>query len=282
MKVFLNGRLVPEAQAVVSVLDRGFLYGDGLFETVRVANARPFRWAGHCGRLRRGAEFLRLKLPLSNDELLAHALALIVENQMPEAILRVALSRGVGRRGYSPRGADSPTVVMSLHESEAVEPGKPFAWRLATASLRLPAGDPLAAFKTANKLPQVLARAEAEERGADEALLLNSSGEIAETTGGNFFWIAGGIVRTPPLAAGVLPGVTRAAIIELCGTDGIAVREERVPPEVLREADGMFATMSTRGVVEVTELDGQLLCRAPLTARLHAAWWDLVQRETRG
>lgn len=282
MKIFLNGQLVPEEQALVSVFDRGFLYGDGLFETVRVANGRPFRWARHIDRMERGMGFLQIQPPYSRDELHSHALSLILENRMDEAILRLGISRGTGQRGYSPRGADTPTVVMSLHEVGAVSAGVPTAWRLATASLRLSVGYSLAGFKTANKLPQVLARNEAEQRGADEALLLNSAGEIVETASGNLFWLEDDVVCTPPLNAGALPGITRAAVIELCGVAGLAVREARALPKALATASAVVATLSTLGVVEITELDGRRLRRAPLTAQLHAAWWDLVQRETRG
>ncbi|HEX4644553.1 MAG TPA: aminotransferase class IV, partial [Verrucomicrobiae bacterium] len=109
--VFLNGQFVPEEQAVVSVFDRGFLYGDGLFEALRVYNGQPFRWTQHLERLQRGADFLKIRLPFTAAELRNHAAELIRRNQMPECLLRLVLSRGVGPRGYSPRGADLPVLV---------------------------------------------------------------------------------------------------------------------------------------------------------------------------
>src|SRR5579872_7032026 len=115
MIVFLNGQFVPEESAVVSVFDRGFLYGDGLFETIRIFKGKPFRWEQHLERLQRGAEFLKIKLPFSCTALPKFADELINKNQMPDALLRLTLSRGVGIRGYSPKGAEEPTVVMSLH-----------------------------------------------------------------------------------------------------------------------------------------------------------------------
>src|SRR5690242_10966358 len=111
MIVFLNGQFVPEERAVVSVFDRSFLYGDGLFETLRVLNARLFRWSQHVDRLQRGADYLRMWLPFSPGTLETAALELVKVNQMPDALLRLSLSRGVGKRGYSPAGADQPVLV---------------------------------------------------------------------------------------------------------------------------------------------------------------------------
>src|SRR6266403_5504984 len=115
MIVFLDGKFVPEEQAVVSVFDRSFLYGDGLFETMRVSGGQPFLWTEHLERLQRGAAFLKIQIPFSADVLRAHAEQLIRLNQLPDALLRLTLSRGVGPRGYSPRGADDPRLVMALH-----------------------------------------------------------------------------------------------------------------------------------------------------------------------
>src|SRR6267378_1183484 len=129
MTVFVNGRFVPEEQATVSVFDRSFLYGDGLFETLLVANGKPFRWEQHLLRLRRGAEFLRISVPYAAEELRRFVSQLIAENQMPEALLRLTLSRGVGVRGYSPQGAIRPTFTMSLHPAPGRDPETPSQWR---------------------------------------------------------------------------------------------------------------------------------------------------------
>src|SRR5436309_76784 len=161
MVVFLNGQLVPEEQAVVSVFDRGFLYGDGLFETVRVFNGKPFRWEQHLERFRRGAEFLKIRPPFPSDSLREFAAQLIVQNGMPDSLLRLTLSRGVGPRGYSPEGAERPAIVMSLHPAPERDPRNPPKWKLVTSTHRLPANEPLAQFKTSNKLAQILARSEA-------------------------------------------------------------------------------------------------------------------------
>ncbi len=121
MITFLNGRFVPEAQALIPVNDRGFMYGDGLFETVRVVNGRPFRLAQHLERMTRGADFLKIKPPFAPRELQQFAEQLIEQNQMPEAVLRVTLTRGPGERGYTPNAEGRPTVVMTLHAAPALK-----------------------------------------------------------------------------------------------------------------------------------------------------------------
>ena len=280
MIVFLNGNFVPEEQAVISVFDRGFLYGDGLFETMLVHHSRPFRWAQHLERLRHGAELLRLRLPFSVEDLRREADELIRRNRMPTAFLRLTLSRGVGLRGYSIEQAHQPSLVMSLHPTAPVDPSQPPRWRLVTSSIRMPARDPLATIKTCSKLPQILARTEAEEAGADEALLLNTDGQVAEAASSNLFWIENGTVCTTPLEAGVLAGVTRAVVRELCPSRNVPGREKSVLPEELRHAEGVFLTMSTLGIVEVVRLDGDELPVSPLVATIRAAYWRRVEEET--
>jgi branched-subunit amino acid aminotransferase/4-amino-4-deoxychorismate lyase len=224
MILFLNGRFVSEKQALVSVFDRSFLYGDGLFETLRVFNGKPFRWTRHLERLRQGAGFLKIRLPLAPAALRRAAEELIRRNQMPDSLLRLTLSRGVGLRGYSPKSANQPTIVISLHAATAGVGVLPSSlprragkdartagqrssrqWKLITASPRLPAGEPLAQFKTCNKLAQVLARAEADAAGADEALLVNTDGFVVEGASSNLFWVERDTVCTPPLAGGFWP-----------------------------------------------------------------------------
>jgi aminodeoxychorismate lyase len=291
MIVFLNGQFVPEAEAKVSVFDRSFLYGDGLFETVRICNGKPFRWAAHLERLAQGAKFLGIKLPYAPDALTANAEALIARNGLREALLRVTLSRGVGTRGYSPKGAEQPALVMSLHpfgaplsgsaatERADLETGAPMRWRARTASIRLPAGDALAQYKTCNKLTQVLARAEAEAAGAEEALLLNTDGHVVEAASGNLFWVQADTVFTPPVADGILRGITRGVVRELCEKLKVPVRECQVRPEDLLKADAAFLSLSSYGIVELAEINGQSLGRSPLVAKLFAAYTELLRAE---
>lgn len=282
MLVFLNGKFVPEENAVVSVFDRGFLYGDGLFETIRIFNGKPFRWGQHMQRLRQGATFLNIKLLFPPDTLLSAALKLIEENKMPDAVLRLFLSRGVGTPGYSPKDAKKPTVAMSLRPAPKIGRKNPVQWKLITSSLLLPANDPLAAFKTCNKLPQVLARAEADAAGANEALLTNTNGFVVEGASSNLFWANGGVIFTAPLMAGILPGVTRQAVFEIAARLKIRVREKNIRPKVLRHVDGIFLSLSSFGVVEAKSLDGSKLKKSPLTSRVARAYQENLICNGRG
>jgi branched-chain amino acid aminotransferase len=280
MIVFLNGRLVPEEEARISVFDRGFLYGDGLFETIRVFNGKPFRWPQHLERLDNGARVLGLRLPFSAESLRKFVDALIQENHQPDALLRVTLSRGVGVRGYSPRGAEHPTLVMSMHP---VLPGGAEAlqgWRLLTSTVRLPANQRLAQFKTCNKLPQILARAEADAANCNEALLANTDGFLVEGASSNLFWIKEGHVYTSPLASGILPGVTRAAVFEICRNLGLATSEDSTVAEELIKADGVFLSLSSVGIAEGISLDNRSLRRSDIPSRIHSAYWGLLRHET--
>ena len=260
---------------MVSVFDRGYLYGDGLFETLRVYRGKPFRWTEHLERFERGAAFLKISIPFNATELLAHAAELIERNQMPESLLRLSLSRGVGLRGYSTTGADRPTLVMSLHPAPDAN-GQPPVWRVITASGRLPANEPLAEFKTCNKLPQILARAEAEAAGVDEALLLNTNGEVVEAASSNLFWIQDNCVGTPPLSSGILAGVTRLVVLEICRTLSLPTREAAITPAELQRVHGIFLSLSSWGIIEIVSLDGRELARSPWIAKIRDAYNGMV------
>ncbi len=274
MTLFLNGQFVPEAQAVIPVNDRGFMYGDGLFETVRVVNGRPFRLAQHLERMTRGADFLKIKPPFTAKELQQFVEQLIENNQMPEAILRVMLTRGPGERGYTPKAEGRPTVVMTLHVAPPSE--YPIQWSLVTSSFRVLAADPLSSFKTLNKLTHVMARAEAAEKGADEALLINTNGEVAETASGSLFWIYNDKICTTPTGRGVLPGITRAVVLEICQTLGLLTNKRVIKPEALKNSEGIFITQSAFGVVPVAMFDGEPVAPSPLVDQIFNAYRDLL------
>jgi branched-subunit amino acid aminotransferase/4-amino-4-deoxychorismate lyase len=159
---------------------------------------------------------------------------------------------------------------MTLHPAPVVTQMP--RWRVIVASNRVPSNDPLTGFKTANKLPQVLARAQADAAGAQEAILLNADGRMAEGTTSNVFWFRNRTLYTPPLPDGALPGVTRAVVRQLCVKMKIKHREKRALPSELRKADGAFLTMTSWGVVEIESLDGRTLRRSPLTQRIWSAY----------
>ena len=279
MVVFLNGKFLPEAEAVVPLNDRGFLLGDGLFETARVAQGRPFRLAQHLERLSRGADFFKIQLPFPPKQIQQFAGELVEKNQLPDAVLRVTLTRGPGQRGYSTSGADRPTLAMTLHPLPPQAGDEPLQWSLITSSFRIPASDALAAFKSTSKILNVLARAEAEEQGADEALLLNANGEVAETASGNLFWIYHDSICTVPSGRGVLPGITRAVVLEICQTLGLETNKRVIKPEMLRNAEGIFVTQSALGIIPVVSFDGLPVAPSPLVDQIATAYNQMLARE---
>jgi branched-chain amino acid aminotransferase len=277
MLVFLNGQFLPEAQAVVPVNDRGFLLGDGLFETMRVVKGKPFRFAQHLERMTRGADFLKIKSPFTPKELEKFAAQLIEQNKMSDAILRVTLTRGAGERGYNFNYECKPTIVMTLHAAPSLE--NHAEWNLITSSFHIPAADPLSSFKTTSKILHVMARAEAKEKGADEALLINTNGEVAETTSGNLFWIYNDKICTVPTGRGVLPGITRAVVLEICQALGLSVNKRVIKPEALRNSEGIFVTQSALGIIPVSSFDGETVAASPLVDQIAQAYNEILAGE---
>lgn len=273
MIVFLNGKFIPEEQATVSIFDRSFCLSDGLFEAIPVYTGKIFLWEKHFERLQTGADFLKIKLPFSHAIIRGFAEELLVKNQASDCILRVQLSRGVGPRGYSIKGADSPMLVMSLHPARKLSS----PCRIITSSVRLLADDPLTNFKSCSKLSHVLARMEADEQGADEALLLNTNGHIAEATSANLFWIENKTVCTPPLNSSALPGVTRWLVLDLCGKLKIPTAEKNITAESLPKVDGAFLTSVAIEVREVSRVDEHDLPRSPITQMLRDAYSKYVE-----
>lgn len=277
MEVFLNGEFVAEARALVPVNDRGFMYGDGLFETMRVVGGKPFRMAQHLERMTRGAEFLKIKPPFTPKQLEKFAGQLIEKNKMPAAILRVTLTRGPGGRGYTPQADAHPTVAMTLHPAPPLETVT--EWSLVTSTYRIPSADPLSAFKTNSKLTQVMARAEAVEKGADEALLINTNGEVAETASGNLFWVYQDKICTVPTGRGVLPGITRAIVLEICQTLGLQTNKRVIKPDALRNSQGIFVTQSALGIVPITSFDGEPVAGSPLVDQIASAYNEMLNAD---
>ena len=278
MWVSLAGKFVKEEDAVVSIFDRSFRYGDAIFEAVLVRHGRMFRWPQHAARLQRSAAVLKFALPESLESLATTARELIALNKMMDAVLRIQLTRGTGPRGYAPTGEEKPLLAMSLHPAPA-RPLPPTLWKVTISSLRMAANDPLAQHKTCSRMLQVMAATEALERGADESLIANTDGHVVEGSTSNVFWIDEGKICTAPLLAGVLPGITRAAIFEICDTQGIPKSEELIRAEELPWRDGLFLSFTSRGIVEAGELDGCRLRRSPLALKLQQAFEALLERE---
>ena len=247
MLIHLNGALVSAAEARVDPADRGLTLGDGLFETIRARGGRPLRLAAHCARLRAGADVLDLPVPVS-DEALGRALEETLEaNAVTDGVLRLTLTRGPGPRGLLPPPQPRPTLLITA-ATEASSPS-PIRAVIATKTRRNE-HSPLSRCKCINYLDNILARLEAAKRGADDALLLNTAGRLAGTTMANLFLVIDGVVVTPPVADGALPGVIRAEVLAAAGAE-----ERSLKPEDLASASEAFIT-NCLGIRAVVSVDG--------------------------
>ena len=216
-----------------------------------------------------GAVSLGIALPQTTESLLGNVHELIRRNSMSESVMRIALSRGVGERGYGVTGEEQPTLLITQH-SPPTTPAKPLS--LVSTSARVAIGDPLAKVKSANKLGSILAKRDAAAQGADDGLILNSDGNITETSSANLFWVEGGTLHTPPVSDGVLPGVTRRLVVGLASALGQAVREESVASDRLQRAEAVFVTSAATGIVAVGQVDGAALGEHPLVCQLQDAY----------
>ena len=248
MKVYLNGRLVEATGAALDIADRGFTLGDGLYETIAVRDARPARLLAHLARLRRGAGVIGLALS-ETDAALETALGDVVKaNDIMEGVLRLTLTRGPAPRGLMPPDRPTPTLVIVGRAQALGE--RPPARAVVALGTRRNELSPLSGIKTTNCLDAILALQEAAARGADEALLLNTKGNLAEAAAANLFLVIGGRALTPPVADGALAGVMRA---DLLGALGGA--ERTLAPADIGKASEAFLT-SSLGVRALVAVDG--------------------------
>lgn len=261
--VSIDGQIVTEENAKISVLDHGLLYGDGLFEGIRVRNGRIFRLDRHLARLRVGASVLGLELPFDAEQqakIIADTLRAFGKR---DAYLRLVVTRGEGPLGVDPTTCKKPTVIciaaeIGLYSAEQRAQGL----TLITSSYRRPNPDVQdVAVKTLNYLGSALAKQEAKQRGADEALLLNQSGRVSEASVANVFVLSGRKLCTPPAIDGCLEGINRGAVLEIARDLGFAVAERSLGRRDLLAADEVFLTGSGAGVVGVRSLDGRAIGR---------------------
>jgi len=258
-KIWIDGAIGPAHAARIPVLDHGLLYGDGLFEGMRIAAGRVFRLDDHLRRFASGARAIGLELPQSVEAIRAIVLDTARAFGRPDAYVRLVATRGVGALGVDPTTCEKPSlfcIVTSLvlyPEEKRVH-----GIDCVTASVRRPAPDALdPQVKSLNYLNSVLAKREARLRGADEALILNGRGLVAEAAVANVFAVERGVLLTPPVSDGALPGITRRSVLEIAGELGIAVQERSLGRFDLIAADEVFLTGSGAGIVPVATLDGQ-------------------------
>ena len=284
----VNGDLVPEGEAAVSVRDRGFMYGDGVFETLRVYGGEPFEWRAHRERLDRGAKRLGLADAVP-DDLRERVDETLAANDLREGYLKAAVTRGAQPGTLTPDPDVDPTVVVYVAPlgRGGVE-GDP-VWEgpatVLTVRQRRPADAALPAdVKTHNYLPGVLARLElrratTDEFAADEAVLRTTDGHLASGAASNLFFVDGGTLKTPTTDLPVLPGVTRSVVLGLAAGEDFPVEQGRFGVDDLRGADEAFLTNSTWELRPVTGIDGIDLPTGPMTKLLARLFDERVERE---
>jgi branched-chain amino acid aminotransferase len=281
VKVWLNGKLVEKEQAALGVYDHGLLYGDGVFEGIRVYNGKVFQGPAHLDRLFESADQVRLKLPYTREQLVAAMDELVRANR--EAYIRLVVTRGVGNLGLNPFQCAAPQVFIlndhiQLYPRETYEKGMSviIAKTLRTSPRMLPPR-----VKSLNYLNNILAKIEAIDAGAGEALMLNVDGHVAEATGDNVFLVKGGRVTTPPPSAGILIGVTRGIVLRLAKEAGVPAEEKDFAPAEVYAADECFLTGTAAEVVPVTHVDGKAVgagLPGPVTRKLMAAYAEFIRK----
>ena len=272
--VYVNGKIAPADQAVVPVYDHGFVYGEGVYETLRTYNRVPFLYERHMRRLRQSAERLLLDVPFDDAALLGWIdQTVAAAGELDEAYIRILHTRGVGDLNYDIKTTPKPTTVI------IVKPFEPPPPRVYNEGIRISLVEMLRnhpksvnpIIKSNNLLNNALAMQTAYRSGAEEALMCNYRGELTECSQANFFMVRGGAALTPKSEAGLLEGVTRAFIFELGRELGIDVREETLLPKDLETADEMFITSTTRELSPVVNVDGRAVGSGkpgPVTKRL--------------
>ncbi len=255
--VYLNGEFLPAAEAKISVFDHGFLYGDGLFETMRSYDGRIFMLAEHLDRLFRSAQAMELVIPRTKQDL-EQALEQIISLNGDNIYIRLTVTRGPGPIGIDPRLCPKPTIVITAKEIKSDErlylEG---ARAVFVKTLRNLAGASMPEVKSLNFLNNILAKQEVIKAGADEGFMLNHLGQVTEGTVSNVFLVRNGSVLTPSLDAGLLPGITRAKVMALAEELSLKVKEQVLYKGDFAAADEVFYTNSGSEIVPVTKLDGR-------------------------
>ncbi|MBI4820879.1 MAG: aminotransferase class IV [Deltaproteobacteria bacterium] len=286
--VSIDGQSVPLEDAVISVFDRGFLYGDSVYEVIRAYRSVPFELDRHLERLASSAERIGMQLPVSLAQLGEETRRAIEESGEPEAYVRVVVTRGAGAIGLDVALAEAPRRLVFVEHVEkkrppraAYEDGVKLAIVGVFRNLR-EAIDPAA--KTGNYLNSVLALAEAKKRGAYEALMLDHRGMVTEGASSNVFVVFDRLLLTPPLEVGILAGVTRHVVLELAPTIGARAIEAPLTPKVIGDADECFITSTIREIVPVTRIDDRTIGDGrpgQLTSVLRSSYAARVESATR-
>jgi branched chain amino acid aminotransferase apoenzyme (EC 2.6.1.42) len=279
----VDNELVPMEDATVSIRDRGFMYGDGVFETLRAYGGEVFRWKAHANRLADSASAINLEHGLSQATLKNRIDETLTANNLDEAYVKLSITRGVQPGKLNPDPTVDPTVVVQTSplprggiNSNPVWDGPATLQTVKTR--RIPDRALPSHAKTHNYLNGILARAELRVSDADEAVMLDTDGQLAEGATGNIFFVDGDALCTPSLDGPVLPGITRSTVLDIAAEEGIPIREDSFDINTLREAEEAFVTNTTWEIRPVKTIDGIDIGRGPLTTLLQQAFQNRVEK----
>jgi branched-chain amino acid aminotransferase len=282
-KIYINGKLYDKADAKISVYDHGLLYGDGVFEGIRIYDGKIFRLKEHVDRLFESARAINLQIPLSSPQMMEAIQSTVTANAKKNGYIRPIVTRGTGTLGLDPRKTTDPQVIVivddiSLYPPELYENGLELA-TVSTIRNHPNAVNPR--IKSLNYLNNILAKIESIQAGCLEALMLNHKGEVAECSGDNVFLAKHGILKTPPADAGILEGITRRAVIELAKKAGIHVLEASLTRHDVYIADECFLTGTAAEVIPVVKCDGRTIGTGkpgPITRQIREGFVQLTRQ----
>jgi branched-chain amino acid aminotransferase len=282
-RIWINGKLFDKADAKISVYDHGLLYGDGVFEGIRVYSGKVFRLKDHIDRLYDSARSIWLEIPIPREQMIEAVEATVKANHKVDGYIRLLVTRGVGTLGLDPRKCSEPQIIIivddiSMYPPELYESGLEI---VTAATIRAHPNTVNPRIKSLNYLNNILAKIEGIRAGCVEALMLNHKGEVSECTGDNIFLVKRGVLSTPSIDAGILEGVTRNAVLELAKSANIPSRECVVTRHDVFIADECFLTGTAAEVIPVVKCDGRLIGTGkpgPITKQLREAFHKLVRQ----
>jgi len=285
--VYINGELVPKSQAKISVFDHGFLYGDGVFESVLVSNGVAFKLKEHIDRLYDSAKVLCIEIPMSKEEMIKTVADVVRANGFKDAYVRLIVTRGVGDLGLDPRKCQKPTIIIIVDKIKLYDEGALSKGLTAIiSSVRRDRVDATThEVKSMNYLNNILAKLEANAVGADEAIMLDDRGFVSEGTADNIFIVKDGVIYTPPRTCGILPGITRTRVMKLAEELGYKVVEKDITPAEVLTADEVFLTGTAAGIVPVTKIAGRVVGDGkpgPITRKLMERFSKLLGDPSEG
>jgi branched-chain amino acid aminotransferase len=281
-KIYINGKYYDKPDAKISVYDHGLLYGDGVFEGIRIYSGKAFKLAEHVARLFESARSIKLEVPISEGEMIKAINDTIALNNKRDGYIRPIITRGAGSLGLDPRKCSDPQVIIivddiTMYPPELYENGMEIA-TVSTIRNHPNAVNPR--IKSLNYLNNILAKIEGIQAGCLEALMLNHKGEIAECSGDNIFLVKHGILRTPPCDAGILEGITRNTVIELARQAGLSIEETALTRHDVFIADECFLTGTAAEIIPVTKCDARPIGSGkpgPITRQLRDAFFRLAR-----